>query len=270
MPEDEKRAPHGRRTLAVDGRRRVISKIKQRKGKRMAEYIALDLETTGVDPRRDKILEIGAARVRDGEIQESYLTFVDNRIKIPEFITELTGITEEMTAGAPSLSEAVAGFLEFCGDMPILGHNILFDYSFIKKAAVNMGKGFERQGIDTCRIARKFMEEPKKKSLESLCGYYHIERARCHRAYDDAVAASQLYDCLKKDFFLVSPAAFEPSALYYQVKKDSPLTKSQKVYLNDLIKYHRIELDVPVDAMTKSEASRMIDFIILNYGRIKR
>ena len=84
------------------------------------------------------------------------------------------------------------------------------------------------------------------------------------------MAASQLYDCLKKDFFLVSPAAFEPSALYYQVKKDSPLTKSQKVYLNDLIKYHRIELDVPVDAMTKSEASRMIDFIILNYGRIKR
>lgn len=236
----------------------------------MTEYIALDLETTGVDPRRDKILEIGAARVRDGEILESYLTFVDNRIKIPAFITELTGITDEMVAGSPTPTAAVADFLDFCGDMPVLGHNILFDYSFIKKAAVNMGREFERQGIDTYRIARKFMAEPKKKSLESLCSYYHIDRERCHRAYDDAVAASRLYACLKKDFFAVSPAAFDPSPLYYQVKKDSPITKSQKVYLNDLIKYHRIELDVPVEGMTKSEASRMIDSIILNYGRIKR
>lgn len=234
------------------------------------EYIALDLETTGVDPKRDKILEIGAARVRDGEILESYQTFVDNRIRISEFIKNLTGITDGMVAGAPAPAAAVAAFLDFCGDAPILGHNILFDYSFIKKAAVNMGAEFERRGIDTCRIARKFMAEPKKKSLESLCGYYRIDRERCHRAYDDAVAASRLYDCLKKDFFQVSPAAFEPTPLCYQVKKDSPITKSQKVYLNDLIKYHRIELDVPVEALTKSEASRMIDSVILNYGRIKR
>lgn len=234
------------------------------------EYIALDLETTGVDPKKDKILEIGAARIRDGEILESYLTFVDNRLRIPAFITELTGITDEMVAGAPGLTAAVTDFLDFCGDAPILGHNILFDYSFIKKAAVNMGREFECQGIDTCRIARKFMEEPKKKSLEALCNYYHIDREHCHRAYDDAVAASRLYDCLKKDFFQVSPAAFEPSPLYYQVKKDSPITKSQKVYLNDLIKYHRIELDILVEDLTKSEASRMIDSIILNYGRIKR
>lgn len=235
------------------------------------EYIALDLETTGIDPKRDKILEIGAARVRDGKILESYLTFVDHRIRIPSFITELTGITDEMVAGAPALSEAVTGFLDFCGGgTPILGHNILFDYSFLKKAAVNMGKEFERQGIDTCRIARKFMAEPKKKSLESLCSYYSIDREHCHRAYDDAVAASRLYDCLKRDFFSVSPAAFDPAPLYYQVKKDSPITKSQKVYLNDLIKYHRIELDVSIEDLTKSEASRMIDSVILNYGRIKR
>lgn len=236
----------------------------------MEEYIALDLETTGVDPKRDKILEIGAARVRNGEIVESFLTFVDNRIRIPVFITELTGITEDMVAGAPEPVAAVASFLDFCGETPILGHNILFDYSFIKKEAVNMGRGYERKGIDTCRIARKFMAEPKKKSLESLCNYYGIDREHCHRAYDDAVAASRLYGCLRKEFFSVSPAAFDPVPLYYQVKKDSPVTKSQKVYLNDLIKYHRIELDVPVEKMTKSEASRMIDSIILNYGRIKR
>ena len=62
------------------------------------EYIALDLETTGVDPKRDKILEIGAARVKDGEILETYQSFVDHKIQIPAFITELTGITDEMVA----------------------------------------------------------------------------------------------------------------------------------------------------------------------------
>lgn len=234
------------------------------------EYIALDLETTGVDPKRDKILEIGAARVKDGEILETYQSFVDHKIQIPAFITELTGITDEMVAGAPSVEQAVAGLLEFGGELPLLGHNILFDYSFVKRAAVNMGAEFERMGIDTLKIARKFMEEPKKKSLESLCGYYGIEREHCHRAYDDAIAASRLYGFLKKDFYLVSPAAFAPAPLYCQVKKDSPITKSQKVYLNDLIKYHRIEQDVSIDNLTKSEASRMIDTIIRDYGRIKR
>ena len=84
------------------------------------EYIALDLETTGLDPKKDKILEIGAARVRDGKILESYRTFVDNRIQISEFITNLTGITNEMTAGAPAPETAVSELLDFCGCTPIL------------------------------------------------------------------------------------------------------------------------------------------------------
>lgn len=105
------------------------------------EYIALDLETTGLDPKRDKILEIGAARVRDGEILESWQTFVDNRMPVSEFITNLTGITEEMVTGAPSAAAAVEKFLEFCGDAPILGHNILFDYKFYKEGCCKYGEG---------------------------------------------------------------------------------------------------------------------------------
>lgn len=234
------------------------------------DYIALDLETTGLDPKKDRILEIGAVKITNGEAGEAYSIFVDSKKKIPKFITELTGITEEMVAGGLYLEEAIKGLLAFCQDLPILGHNILFDYSFIKRDAVNLGYSFENEGIDTLKIARKFMAEPKKKSLESLCCHYGIGRERCHRAYDDAVAASELYDCLKKEFFLVSPAAFDPRPLIYQVKKESPITKSQKVYLIDLIKYHKIELDTAIESMTKNEASRTIDGIILNYGRIKR
>ena len=79
-------------------------------------YVALDLETTGLSPMRDQILEIGAARVENGEITGTYETFVDSGAEIPERITDLTGITAEMAAGSPQLREAVEGFLEFSGD----------------------------------------------------------------------------------------------------------------------------------------------------------
>jgi DNA polymerase-3 subunit alpha (Gram-positive type) len=239
-------------------------------GRSQMEYIALDLETTGVSADRDHILEIGAAHVRDGVILGRFQTFVDGGVSVSPFITSLTGITEEMIKGAPGEREAVGAVLDFCKDLPLLGHNILFDYRFLKKAALNMGRRYETAGIDTCKIARKFLEKPEKKSLESLCSYYGIDRERCHRAYDDAVAASMLYDCLKREFYRVSPAAFDPAPLYCKVKKDSPMTISQKAYLNDLIKYHRIDLNVSLESLTKSEASRTIDSIILKYGKIKR
>lgn len=231
------------------------------------EYIALDLETTGVDPKKDKILEIGAAHVRDGVILDRFTAFVNPGRAVPEFITQLTGITDEMVADAPDERQAVRDFLDFGGELPILGHNILFDYSFLKSSAAAQKLNYQRDGIDTCRIARKFMAEPKSKSLEALCNYYGIDRERCHRAYDDAVAASRLYDCLLRDYHEVSPAAFEPGALYYKVKKDSPITSAQMRYLTDLIKRYGIKPEASVTELTKSEASRMIDAIIREHGR---
>ena len=102
-------------------------------------YVALDLETTGLSPMRDQILEIGAARVENGEITGTYETFVDSGVEIPERITDLTGITAEMTAGSPQLREAVEGFLEFSGDAVLLGHNLPFDYGFMKRNVVKLG-----------------------------------------------------------------------------------------------------------------------------------
>jgi len=233
-------------------------------------YVALDLETTGLDPKRDHILEIGAARIVDGEVRDSYAVFVNSGVKIPEFITDLTGIDNAMAASGVSPRAAVKGLLDFCEDYAILGHNVLFDYSFLKRGAVNQGLTFENPGIDTLKIARKFLSELPSRSLGALCHYYGISQVRSHRAFDDAIAASRLYDCMKNEFLGASPAAFEPKPLIYQVKKEGPITKLQKLYLNDLKKYHKIELDVIVDSLTKNEASRMIDKIILNYGKIKR
>ena len=100
-------------------------------------YVSIDLETTGLNPKRDRIIEIGAIRVEQGQIVEEFSTFVDPGRKLEERITELTGIRDEDLADAPQLDEVFPKLLEFMGELPLLGHSILFDYSFLKKAAVD-------------------------------------------------------------------------------------------------------------------------------------
>lgn len=246
------------------------------------DYVALDLETTGLHPVRDRILEIGAIRVKQGKIEDRYSTLVDCRMRIPERITELTGITDEMLeearaqGRAPEVSQAVAELLEFCGDLPLLGHNILFDYSFVKQNAWNCGLEFEKEGIDTLKIAKVFLSDLPSRSLEALCAYYQIDTGGHHRAVEDAMAAASLYNHLAEAFETKEEGQagrcgiFLPAKLVCNVKKQVPATKMQKAYLIDLVKYHRITLDVSIDSLTKSEASRMIDRILFSYGRIKR
>lgn len=96
-------------------------------------YVSIDLETTGLNPKRDRIIEIGAIRVEQGQIAEEFSTFVDPGRKLEERITELTGIRDEDLADAPQLDEVFPQLLEFMGELPLLGHSILFDYSFLKK-----------------------------------------------------------------------------------------------------------------------------------------
>lgn len=96
-------------------------------------YVSIDLETTGLNPKRDRIIEIGAIRVEQGQIVEEFSTFVDPGRKLEERITELTGIRDEDLTDAPQLDEVFPKLLEFMGELPLLGHSILFDYSFLKK-----------------------------------------------------------------------------------------------------------------------------------------
>ena len=234
----------------------------------MNTYIAIDLETTGLSPKLDKILEIGALKIVDGQIVDRLQMFVDPGRQIPERITVLTGITQDMVEGAVSQEEAIRRTVEFCGSEPLLGHNILFDYSFLKQAAVNIKLPFDHKGIDTLKIARKFLAEAPSRKLECLCEHYHIETEQHHRAVDDAMSAKCLYDCLKAEFGQGNEKYFEPGELVYQAKREGPITPAQKRYLNDLIKYHRIEIDYVVEKLTKNEASRKIDKILSAYGKI--
>ena len=137
-----------------------------------------------------------------------------------------------MLTDAPGISRVIGKCLELCGDLPLLGHKILVDYSFLKKAAVNEGMEFEKQGIDTLKLCRKFMPAVEKKNLSSACAYY--------------------------------------KPLIYKIKREQPATKRQKEVLRELLKYHKISVTVQIDHLSRNEISRLTDKIILQYGRMSK
>lgn len=241
----------------------------------MKTFIAVDIETTGLNPQSDCILEIGGVKVVEGEIKETFSKLINPQIQIPRRITEITGIDDAMVKGAETVETVMEQFLEFAGEGILLGHNVKFDYSFLKVNADKMGHSFARNGIDTLYIARTLLPELESKSLASLCVHYGIENPCAHRAFEDAQTAAKLYFKLQEEFLEKNQAAFLPRELYYKIKKEEPITKKQKNYLLDLLKYHKIQgeaiwntVDFQIDSLSKREASKKIDEIILHYGRI--
>ncbi|MBQ8246525.1 MAG: 3'-5' exoribonuclease [Lachnospiraceae bacterium] len=222
-------------------------------------YVSIDLETTGLNPKTDKIIEIGAVKVKDGLMQETFSTLIHPGRKLEERVMELTGIDDTMLVDAPELSEVLPGLFEFLEDLPLLGHRVLFDFSFLKKAAVNQKLSFDKEGIDTLRIARRHLTGLEHKTLESLCAHYQIPH-NAHRAMGDALATHQLYQILARDYYN-EEGLFRPVKLVYQVKRDTPITKAQKERLYRLLEQHGMQLDVDVDSLSRSEADRTIDRI---------
>lgn len=233
-------------------------------------YLALDLETTGLDPKRDKIIEIGACRVKNGVIEKELSLFVNPHQALPERIISLTGITDGMLKEAPDMEAVIGQVMEFCQDLPILGHHVIFDYSFLKRAAVNAGFPFERAGIDTLAVCRRFMPAEEKKNLSAACAWFQVPRETAHRALSDARMAHFLYQKIREQNFLGNEEIFSEKPLIYKVKRDQPASKKQKEDLRELAKYHRINLSVDIEYLTRSEASRMTDKIIFQYGRMKK
>lgn len=229
-------------------------------------YIALDLEMTGLNPATDRIMEIGAARVIDGQIEETLSTLVNPQVPLSDKVMDLTKITPQMLQGKPLIEDVIEQLVIFTQGLPLLGHNIIFDYSFIKKAAVNHKLKFERDGIDTLKIARRVLPDLEHKRLEDLCTYFAIDPGNNHRALDDALSAMQVYQKL----FEVDPqdkGFSETIKLHYNVKRDTPITPRQVTFLSELLEKHQIVLEADIKSLTKSQASRMIDKIRATYGK---
>ncbi|MCI7814649.1 MAG: 3'-5' exonuclease [Lachnospiraceae bacterium] len=232
-------------------------------------YVVVDLETTGLSPEKDRILEIGAVKLEDEKITDSFQCFVNCHRKLSEVVTNLTGITQEMCESGVEEEQALEAFLQFAGDQVLIGHNLPFDFGFLKWSFMRQKISFEREGIDTLKIARSCLKDLPSRKLEALCCHYGISQEKKHRALDDACATAELFCCMRRQFGEKKPEYFQPLVMQCKVKKQSCVTESQKRYLIDLIKYHRIQIDVSIDHLTKSEASRLIDHIILQYGRKK-
>jgi DNA polymerase-3 subunit alpha (Gram-positive type) len=233
------------------------------------DYVVIDMEMTGLSAKQNKVIEIGAVRVRDGKVTDTLELFVNPKCRIPEKITELTGITDEMVKTGLPEDEAMEQLLSFIGEDVIVGQNVNFDYSFLKQWEVNHKRKIERIGCDTLKIARHLLPPEQPKKLENLCEYFHIDRIRAHRALDDAMETGLVFECLKKlaEGKKELEKLFEPKPLVYHAKKQTPATARQIQRLKEYCSMHQITDEIDYANLTRSEASRIMDKYLSRYGK---
>ena len=233
------------------------------------EYVVLDLEMTGLSAKTDQIIEIGAVKIKDNQVVETMECLVNPKCKIPTRVVELTGITDEMVQTGCEKDEAVAKLLDFINGQILVGQNVNFDYSFLKQWAVNHKRPLEAKACDTLKLARVLLPAEQPKKLENLCAYLGIERARGHRALDDALETWQVFEKLKElgSGLENADTYFEPRELTYRAKKQSPATPKQVERLKEYRLRHQINDEINWENLTKSEASRIMDKYILVHGR---
>lgn len=176
--------------------------VRKFKGKNIIEfpdkYVVVDLETSGLSPEWDMIIEIGAIKVQDGKINDIFQQLVYPREKISSFIEQLTGITNKMLEGAPLINDVLPQFDEFIGDSIVVGHNVNFDVNFLYDNYENiLGKPFRNDFIDTMRISRKVLPGLDHYRLTDIVYELGIEGSNFHRALSDCEYTYKCYETMK-------------------------------------------------------------------------
>ncbi|HHV29605.1 PolC-type DNA polymerase III [Acetivibrio mesophilus] len=162
------------------------------------EFVVFDIETTGLSTDKDKITEIGAVKIKEGKIVDTFSTFVNPEIPIPEFIVKLTGITDDMVADAPTIETVLPEFIEFVGNCPLVAHNAVFDTGFIRHNACLINKNVDNPVIDTLELSRQMFPELKKHKLDIVAKHLGVSLENHHRALDDAKACAGIFvKCLE-------------------------------------------------------------------------
>ncbi len=162
------------------------------------EFTVFDLETTGLSAERDRITEIGAVKIKNGEITASFSSFVNPGIPIPGFITKLTGITDDMVKDAPDIEKALPEFMEFIGGSVLVAHNASFDMGFIRHSARSLGKAIDNSVIDTLQLCRNMFPELGRYKLNNVAKHLGISLENHHRAVDDSRATAEIFvKCLQ-------------------------------------------------------------------------
>lgn len=157
-----------------------------------SDYVVFDIETTGFYAGRDKITEIGAVKLREGIVVDRYGSFINPERGIPLKVQKLTGIEPSTVKDAPTIEEALSGFLEFCGDSILVAHNADFDLGFIEHFANKQGIEIKNTTLDTLELSRIFFTDIKNYKLGTLAKYFKVPLVNAHRAVDDAEATAHI------------------------------------------------------------------------------
>lgn len=196
LPEGEKSPLSKAAIIQMD---RNKQSAKQHRAKQLG-YVVIDVETTGLDSDMSEILELGAIRVIEHEIADTFSALVRPEGPIPAEITSLTGITQEMVSEQGSaLQPLLEQFWAFVGQSPVVGHNLDFDLAFLKKASVRFGVSMPNVPIrDTLKLARRKLRDLPNHRLDTLAEHFAIERAQQHRALPDCIATFRVYEKLNE------------------------------------------------------------------------
>lgn len=155
--------------------------------------VVFDIETTGLEPQKCKITEIGAIKIEGGEITDKFSQLINPGVQIPPNITELTGITDDMVADKPDIAEVLPKFLDFCAGASVVAHNAQFDCGFIRYNAAALGLEFKNHTIDTLQLSRELFPNERKHSLDAVCRRLGVSLENHHRAVDDATATAEIF-----------------------------------------------------------------------------
>lgn len=222
------------------------------------DYCVLDTETTGLSAYYDEIIEIGIIRVRNNHIVDKYSQLIKPEYEINEFITLLTGITNEMVSGKPSISEVKAEVLSFLGDDVIVGHNTSFDIRFLSEGFQEMiGNDY----IDTMQFARKVYPELSHHRLSDLADYLNLSNNE-HRAMSDCITTKELYDAIKNT---MSAKKLKIEDLWVTSKHHGGKIDISKITPNEVVKdedgffYNRhVVFTGKLDRMVRRDAMQLV------------
>lgn len=253
--------------------------MKRNKGKNLLtfpdNFCLVDVETTGLDPQYDEIIEIGAIRVRSGEMRDRFRMLVKPSEPISEFIEQLTGITNDMLAEALPLKSVLQVFRTFLGDDIIVGHNINFDINFLYDGCIALNlPEISNDFVDTMRIARFVIPELEHHRLKDLCKHYQVENLNAHRAIYDCEATFELLKQLRKTFAekcLEWPARSKSKSKDLHAQTDAfdvthPLYGKQCVFTGALSRMTRAEamqIVLNLGGTNGDNLSKKTDFLVV-------
>lgn len=156
-------------------------------------YVVLDLETTGLSPARDRIIEFGAIKVQDGQEVDELHVLINPECPIPPRITQITGITDADVTGAPPILAIIQDISDFIGDLPVVAHNAPFDLGFLQHACAAAGLSANFTAIDTLPLSRKAFPNAPNHRLATLISYLNLGGCQEHRALSDVRYTNQIY-----------------------------------------------------------------------------